>query len=198
MQGESIFYGALYPCTAIKECGIEQNQKFYLSRWVIPKEAHLTMYRIFSEQELVTNKKIAGLIQYVKSKGYNDSTKLLSILSEKLTSVQEGSAKYNFTALYANYMRRNRSHEPKDQDGNNVHFTADGFLYKSVKSNNPNEINLAIFPEVIDKWARLDLVIKGTINESFDIMTGIPGELKDTKIEWSNVIKSFKLEPPIE
>lgn len=82
MQGESMFYGALYPYTAIKECGIGQNQDFYLSRWFIPKEAQLTMYRIFSEQELVTNKKVAGLIQQVKSKGYNDSTKLLSILSE--------------------------------------------------------------------------------------------------------------------
>ena len=48
---------------AIKECGIGHNQEFYLSRWFIPKEAQLTMYRIFSEQELVTNKKVAGLIQ---------------------------------------------------------------------------------------------------------------------------------------
>ena len=51
------------------------------------------MCRIFSEQELVTNKKVAGLIQQVKSKGYNDSTKLLSILSEKLTSERKGIGK---------------------------------------------------------------------------------------------------------
>ena len=88
-----MFYGALYPYTAIKECGIGQNQDFYLSRWFIPKEAQLTMCRIFSEQELVTNKKVAGLIQQVKSKGYNDSTKLLSILSEKLTSERKGIGK---------------------------------------------------------------------------------------------------------
>lgn len=31
MQGESMFYGALYPYTAIKECGIGQKQEFYLS-----------------------------------------------------------------------------------------------------------------------------------------------------------------------
>ena len=196
LQGESLFYGAIWPYTAIKECGFGQNQEFYLSKWVIPKEAHLTMYRLFSEHELDVNKKAAELLRYVNSKGYNDSTSLLSILAEKLTSEQDGMAKYNFTALYASYMRRNRFHELEDEDGNKVHFKADGFLYKSVKSNNPNEINLAIFPDVIDKWASLDFVIKGTINESFDTMTGIKGRYDGKEIVWSNEVKPYKLTNP--
>lgn len=196
LQGESVFYGAIYPYTAIKECGIKQEQEFYLSKWFIPEEAHLTMYRLFSEPELVTNEKAAKLLQYVNSRGYNDSTRLLSILAEKLTSEQDGMAKYNFTALYASFMRRNRFHELEDEDGNKVHFKADGFLYKSVKSNNPNEINLAIFPDVIDKWASLDFVIKGTINESYDKMLGVIGILNEDKIVWNNTIKPYNLINP--
>ena len=196
MQGESMFYGALYPYTAIKECGIGQNQDFYLSRWFIPKEAQLTMYRIFSEQELVTNKKVAGLIQQVKSKGYNDSTKLLSILSEKLTSERKGIGKYNFTALYASYMRRNRFHKTQDDTGKKGRLRADGFLCKSVKRSNRDEINLAIFPEIIDKWASLDFVIKGTINESYDKMLGVIGILNEDKIVWNNTIKPYNLINP--
>ena len=57
MQGESMFYGALYPYTAIKECGIGQNQDFYLSRWFIPKEAQLTMYRIFFRTRILYKQK---------------------------------------------------------------------------------------------------------------------------------------------
>lgn len=154
------------------------------------------MSYFFSEQELVTNKKVAGLIQQVKSKGYNDSTKLLSILSEKLTSERKGIGKYNFTALYASYMRRNRFHKPQDETGKKVRFMADGFLYKSVKSNNPDEINLAIFPEIIDKWASLDFVIKGTINESYDKMLGVIGILNEDKIVWNNTIKPYNLINP--
>ena len=57
MQGESMFYGALFPYTAIKECGIGHNQEFYLSRWFIPKEAQLTMYRIFFRTRILYKQK---------------------------------------------------------------------------------------------------------------------------------------------
>lgn len=73
---------------------------------------------------------------------------------------------------------------------------ADGFLYKSVKSNNPDEINLAIFPEIIDKWASLDFVIKGTINESYDKMLGVIGILNEDKMVWNNTIKPYNLINP--
>lgn len=104
-------------------------------------------------------------------------------MSEKLTSERKGIGKYNFTALYASYMRRNRFHKPQDETGKKVRFMADGFLYKSVKSNNPDEINLAIFPEIIDKWASLDFVIKGTINESYDKMLGVIPSYNKTSFE---------------
>ena len=43
LKGESVFYGSIYPQTAIKERGIKPNKEFYMSKWIINKR-DLTLY----------------------------------------------------------------------------------------------------------------------------------------------------------
>lgn len=196
LKGESVFYGSIYPQSAIKECGIEPHEEFYLSKWIINK-SDLTLYRLFNQEELNSNEKASAIISYVDAVRNDDTTKLLSLISEKLTSMKEGTGKYNFTALYASYIRRNRIiNNLKGEDGSKRNLIIDGFLYKSVKSDNPNELNIALFPDVIDNWGALDSVYKCSINESFDIITGYKGVYEGTEIKWNNSMFHYKLERP--
>lgn len=196
LKGESVFYGSVYPQTAIKERGIKLHEEFYLSKWIINK-SDLTLYRLFNQEELTSNEKASAIISYVDAVRNDDTTKLLSQISEKLTSMKEGTGKYNFTALYASYIRRKRIiNNLKGEDGSKRNLIIDGFLYKSVKSDNPNELNIALFPDVIDNWGALDSVYKCSINESFDIITGYKGVYDGTEIKWNNSMFHYKLERP--
>lgn len=196
LKGESVFYGSVYPQTAIKERGIKLHEEFYLSKWIINK-SYLTLYRLFNQEELTSNEKASAIISYVDAVRNDDTTKLLSLISEKLTSMKEGTGMYNFTALYASYIRRNRSmNKLKGEDGSKRNLKIDGFLYKSVKSDNPNELNIALFPDVIDKWGILDSVYKCSVNESFDIITGYKGVYDGTEIKWNNSKFHYRLERP--
>ena len=171
LKGESVFYGSIYPQTAIKERGIKPNKEFYMSKWIINKR-DLTLYRLFNHEELTSNEKASAIINYVDSVRNDDTTKQLSLISEKLTSTINEANKYNFTALYASYVRRNRIfYKLKDEEGNKRNVSIDGFLYKSIKSDNPNELNIALFPDIIDNWGILDSVYKCSVNESIDIIT---------------------------
>ena len=129
-----------------------------MSKWTIDESARLSLYRFFTPQELIKNPKASAVISYVDSTRHDGTTILLSMISNKLTSNIENRNEYNFTALYASYLRRRRNLWVKDEDGNDIKMKFDGFIYKSVKSNNSDELNLAFFPDVIDKWANLDYV----------------------------------------
>ena len=165
LSGESVFYGSIFPQTPIRELDIKPNTEFYLSKWTIDKNANLSLYRLFTPKELVQNKRAAATISYVNSIRNDNTTTLLSMISNKLTSNISSRNEYNFTALYASYLRRNRNFCVKDEDGNEVRLRIDGFIYKSVKSTNPDELNLAFFPDVIDKWAHLQYVLRGRLND---------------------------------
>ena len=145
LSGESVFYGSIFPQTPIRELDIKPNTEFYLSKWTIDKNANLSLYRLFTPKELVQNKRAAATISYVNSIRNDNTTTLLSMISNKLTSNISSRNEYNFTALYASYLRRNRNFCVKDEDGNEVRLRIDGFIYKSVKSTNPDELNLAFF-----------------------------------------------------
>ena len=80
----------------------------------------------------------------------------------------------------------------KDEDGNEVRLRIDGFIYKSVKSTNPDELNLAFFPDVIDKWAHLQYVLRGRLNDLGDTITGFKGVYNGKEIQWSEVEKQYK------
>ena len=71
-------------------------------------------------------------------------------------------------------------------------FSIDGFIYKSVKSTNPDELNLAFFPDVIDKWAHLQYVLRGRLNDLGDTITGFKGVYNGKEIQWSEVEKQYK------
>lgn len=196
LKGESVFYGSIYPQTAIKERGIKPNKEFYMSKWIINKR-DLTLYRLFNHEELTSNEKASAIINYVDSVRNDDTTKLLSLISEKLTSTINEANKYNFTALYASYVRRNRIfYKLKDEEGNKRNVSIYGFLYKSIKSDNPNELNIALFPDIIDNWGILDSVYKCSVNESFDIITGYKGVYDGTEIKWNNSKFHYRLERP--
>lgn len=115
------------------------------------------------------------------------------MISNKLTSNIENRNEYNFTALYASYLRRRRNLWVKDEDGNDIKMKFDGFIYKSVKSNNSDELNLAFFPDVIDKWANLDYVLKGTINDLYSTITAFKGVYNGKDILWSKTKEEYKL-----
>lgn len=193
LEGESTFYGALFPHISIKESNVEFGKEFYISKWTIDGSANLILYRLFDSQELVHNKKASEAIDYFTNIRQDDSIDLLFAIADNLLSTKEGTNKYNLTALYANYLRRNRTPELKNEDGEKGKIKIDGFLYRSVKSNNPDELNLALFPDVIDKWAKLNYVLKGSIDESYEIITGIKGIFNGEEIKWSDTIEQFKL-----
>lgn len=192
LSRESVFYGSIFPQTPIRELGIKPNTEFYLSKWAIDKNAKLSLYRLFNPQELVQNKRAAATISYVNSIRHDNTTDLLSMISSKLTSNISSRNKYNFTALYASYLRRNRNLCAKDEDGNEVKLRIGGFIYKSVKSTNPNELNLALFTDVIDKWAHLEYVLRGKLNKLGDTITGFKGVYNGKEIQWSEVEKQYK------
>ena len=108
--------GSIFPQIPIRELDIKPNTEFYLSKWTIDKNANLSLYRLFNPKELVQNDRAAATISYVNSIR-NDNTTLLSKISSKLTSNISSRNKYNFTALYASYLRRNRNFCVKDEDG---------------------------------------------------------------------------------
>ena len=94
-------------------------------------------------------------------------------------------------------MRRNRIfYKLKDEEGNKRNVSIDGFLYKSIKSDNPNELNIALFPDIIDNWGILDSVYKCSVNESFDIIIGYKGVYDVTEIKWNNSKFHYRLERP--
>lgn len=192
LSGESVFYGSIFPQTPIRELDIKPNTKFYLSKWTIDKNANLSLYRLFNPKELVQNKRAAATISYVNSIRNDNTTTLLSMISSKLTSNISSRNEYNFTALYASYLRRNRNFCVKDEDGNEVRLRIDGFIYKSVKSTNPDELNFAFFPDVIDKWAHLQYVLRGRLNDLGDTIKGFKGVYNGKEIQWSEVEKQYK------
>lgn len=194
LDGESVFYGSIYPHTAIRELCIKPNSEFYLSKWSIDASARLSLYRLFTPQELIQNKKASAVISYVENTRYDGTTKLLSMISSKLTSNIENRNEYNFTALYASYLRRRRNLCVKDEDGNEIKLRFDGFIYKSVKSNNSDELNLAFFPDVIDKWAKLDYVLKGTINYLYNTITALKGVYNGNEIQWNKAKEEYGLD----
>lgn len=192
LSGESVFYGSIFPQTPIRELDIKPNTEFYLSKWTIDKNANLSLYRLFNPNELVQNKRAAATISYVNSIRNDNTTTLLSMISSKLTSNISSRNEYNFTALYASYLRRNRNFCVKDEDGNEVRLRIDGFIYKSVKSTNPDELNFAFFPDVIDKWAHLQYVLRGRLNDLGDTIKGFKGVYNGKEIQWSEVEKQYK------
>ena len=193
LSGESVFYASIYPHTAIRELCIQPNTEFYLSKWTIDESARLSLYRFFTPQELIKNPKASAVISYVDSTRHDGTTILLSMISNKLTSNIENRNEYNFTALYASYLRRRRNLWVKDEDGNDIKMKFDAFIYKSVKSNNSDELNLAFFPDVIDKWANLDYVLKGTINDLYSTITAFKGVYNGKDILWSKTKEEYKL-----
>lgn len=139
LSGESIFYGSIFPQTPIRELDIKPNTEFYLSKWTIDKNANLSLYRLFNPKELVKNDRAAATISYVNSIRNDNTTTLLSKISSKLTSNISSRNKYNFTALYASYLRRNRIFCVKDEALFAYHF-------KHVLHRNNNKTSsLAIF-----------------------------------------------------
>lgn len=193
LEGESTFYGALFPHISMKESNVECGKEFYISKWTIDGSANLILYRLFDSQELVHNKKASEAIDYFSSVKQDGSIDLLFAIADNILSIKEGTNKYNLTALYANYLRRNRTPELKNEDGEKGKIKIDGFLYRSVKSNNHDELNLALFPDVIDKWAKLNYVLKGSIDDAYEIITGVKGIFNGEEIKWSDSIEQFRL-----
>ena len=48
------------------------------------------------------------------------------------------------------------------------------------------------FPDVIDKWAHLQYVLRGRLNDLGDTITGFKGVYNGKEIQWSEVEKQYK------
>ena len=48
------------------------------------------------------------------------------------------------------------------------------------------------FPDVIDKWAHLQYVLRGRLNDLGDTITGFKGVYNGKEIQWSEEEKQYK------
>lgn len=172
-KGQSIFYASERMKTNFKEISKESNigDEAYMAKWVLKPNSNLHLYRTIPKWGIceannpsvlfsLTNPKIINseLGLYLKRLGY-------ILMSNEETGKYFGSS-YIANCIYsANGIAR-------DSDGNifdkDVHY--DGIAYPSAIGG-PDEVNIALKPEFIDKHLELECVIKGKLTSDFKSVT---------------------------
>ena len=170
-KGQSIFYASERMGTNFKEISKDSNigDEAYLAKWVLKPNSNLHLYRaipdwggseandpngIFS----LTDPKIINseFGQYLKRLGY-------------IFMSNEERGKYFGSSYVANCIY-SASGVAKDSEGNLVDVHYDGIAYPSAIGG-PDEINIALKPEFVDKHLELECVIKGKLTSDFKSVT---------------------------
>ena len=182
-SGQSIFYGSLSPTTNFREISddVTAGEEIYMAKWNISPDANLMLYRVFPPKGALLNdnfRKVFGLDEE-KSEAFES---FFQKLGDILMSTEEGNAKYLVSALCANFVYK---FQPLVfPDGSKIK-PFDGILYPSTKMEDGSELNVAIKPECIDRYATLQYVIRGKVAKDLrSIDYSDIGFCKDGVIHW--------------
>lgn len=160
-SGQSIFYGSLSPTTNFREISedVTAGEEIYMAKWIISPDANLMLYKVLPSKGAFLNEYLRKML------GLDEETSdafesFFQKLGEILMSTEEGNAKYLVSALCANFVYK---FQPLIlPDGSKIK-PFDGILYPSTKVEEGNEWNMAIKPECIDQYAKLQYVIRGKV-----------------------------------
>lgn len=160
-SGQSIFYGSLSPTTNFREISedVTVGEEIYMAKWNFKPDANLMLYKVLPPQGMFLNeyfRNMLGLNEEVS----NVFESYFQKLGEIMMCTEEGNAKYLVSALCANYVYK---FQPLLLPDGSKTKPFDGILYPSTKMEDGSELNVAIKPECIDRYATLQYVIRGKV-----------------------------------
>jgi len=182
-SGQSIFYGSLSPTTNFREISedVTAGEEIYMAKWNITADANLMFYKVLPPQGVFLNEYLRKMLG-LDEEASNAFESYFQKLGEIIMSTEEGNAKYLVSALCANFVYK---FKPSDlPDGSKIK-PFDGILYPSTKMEDGSELNVAIKPECIDRYATLQYVIRGKVAKDLrSINYSDIGFCKDGEIHW--------------
>lgn len=160
-SGQSVFYGSLSPTTNFREISedVTAGEEIYMAKWNFSPDADLMLNRVLPPKGAFLNdnfRRLFGLDQE-KSDAFES---FFQKLGNIMMSTEEGISKYLVSALYANSVYK---FQPKLLPDGSTMKPFDGILYPSTKMEDGSELNVAIKPECIDKYATLQYVVRGKV-----------------------------------
>ena len=181
--GQSIFYGSLSPITNYREISEDATagEEVYMAKWNMSSEANLMLSRVIPPAGTIIKdnlRKIFGLDEE-KSEAFEAFFKKLGGI---IMSTEEGDSKYLVSALYANFVYNIQ--QINHPDGSKMK-SFDGIIYPSTKVEDGSELNIAIKPECIDKFATLQYVVRGKMAKDLrSVEFSDIGFCKKGRIHW--------------
>jgi hypothetical protein len=181
--GQSIFYGSLSPITNYREISedVTAGDEVYMAKWNISPNANLMLSRVIPPEGTIIkdNLRIIFGLDEEKSEAFEAFFKKLGDI---IMSTEEGDSKYLVSALYANFVYNIQ--QINHPDGSKMK-SFDGIIYPSTKVEDGSELNIAIKPECIDKFATLQYVVRGKMAKDLrSVEFSDIGFCKNGRIHW--------------
>lgn len=172
-KGQSIFYASEHIKTNFKEISKECNigDEAYMAKWVLKPNSNLHLYRTTPSWGISEDNDPKGIFTITIPEIVNSE---LGIYLKRLGYIMmsnEETGKYFGSSYIANCIY-DATGIAKDSKGNvvdgDVHY--DGIAYPSAIGN-PDEVNVALKPEFVDKNLELECVIKGNLTPDMKSVT---------------------------
>ena len=182
-SGQSVFYGSLFPTTNFREIceDVTAGEEIYMAKWNFSPDANLVLYRVIPSKGIHIKdslRKIFHLSDESSSAFENYFQKLGGIMM----NTEDGIAKYLVSALCANFVYE---FQPKVLSNGMTIKPFDGIIYPSTKMEDGNELNFAIKPETVDRYATLQYVVRGKVAKDLrSIDYSDIGFCNNGKIHW--------------
>lgn len=182
-SGQSVFYGSLSSITNFREISedVTAGEEIYMAKWNISPDADLMLNRVLPPKGAFFKdnfRQLFGLDKEISDAFESFFQKLGNIMM----STEEGFSKYLVSALYANFVYK---FQPKLLPDGGIMKPFDGLLYPSTKMEDGSELNMAIKPECIDKYATLQYVVRGKVAKDLrSIDYSDIGFCKNGNIHW--------------
>lgn len=164
-KGQSIFYASEHIKTNFKEISKECNigDEAYMAKWVVKPNSSLHLYRTIPDWGINKTNNSNGIFSITKPEIVNSELGLYLKRLGYIMMSNEEIGKYLGSSYMANCIYAANG-VAKDSKGNvynaDVHY--DGIVYPSAIGS-PNEVNIALKPEFVDKHLELEWVIKGRL-----------------------------------
>lgn len=182
LSGQSLFYASVSPETNFKEIRLDvtKGNIVYVGRWEIVDPKELRFFPL-----------IKDAIDRLSNQPYMSETKaLLAQFYNTMENPYEESDKnaYLVTAIIADKILKTKIKDVNIPYVVSGEIYYDGIFYPSVQAKSDKEYNLALKPEVVDKYLRLNYVVKGIVNEDLhSITTSEIGYNHNGKIDWYRI-----------
>ena len=162
-KGQSIFYASERIGTNFKEISKDSNigDEAYLAKWVLKSNSNLHLYRAIPDWGISETNDPNGIFSLTNPKIINSEFGVYLKRLGYIFMSNEEMGKYFGSSYVANCIY-SATGFAKDSEGNILDVHYDGIAYPSAIGG-PDEINIALKPEFVDKYLDLECVIKGRL-----------------------------------